>query len=328
MKPLSITFLEALAGARILYGETFSPEGLAESIGVTTQLSEATGQFADLLERSGIDLETFNASLAELNTTQERANFIANLLAEEGLNNAFNEYAKLNPEIQANSASVSANTEALAQLATNLTPLVVFIRDLVTSIVEWVNANQNLALILTTVVISLGLLVGAFALLGPAIGALITSWPILVGAIGTTIAPIALVVGAIVGLGLAFVTLYEQSATFRDGVSEVFNAISDIAQVVFQTVADFIGQQLTVIRDYWTENGQQILQAAQNAFNGIKAVVDFVMPAIKLVVGVVWKAIQDVISGALNVILGAVKIFAGIFSLDFQTLWRWCYATF
>lgn len=313
---------EALAGAKVKYGETFSGEGLAESITTTTQLGEVTGQLTDLLEKEGVNVESFNAKMQELSTVQERANYISQLLADQGLNAMYQEYARLNPELVTNAEATTANESALAELATQLTPLVTMMKEFATAVAEWITSHEGLAVAIVSIVTVIGALVSVFALLMPAIGALVTAWPVLTGAIASIGAPILIAVAAIVGLGAAFVALWQNSETFRENLTNVFNAIQEVAVSVFEAVASFIGEKVTWIKEFWAQEGGQFLTAVENVFNGIMAVVEFVMPAVQMLIDVVWGAIKNIITGALNVIMGAVKVFSGLFTGDLSKMWE------
>ncbi|MFJ7919742.1 hypothetical protein ACIQ6U_08275 [Lysinibacillus fusiformis] len=212
--------------------------------------------------------------------------------------------------------------QAFSDLQTALAPLLTTIADLVARIAQWVSDNTGVVAAIVAIVTAVGILVGVFAALMPAIGGLVTAWPALAAIIGAIASPITLVVAAIVGLGIALVAAYRNSETFRENVNKVFQAIRDVAVTVFETVASFIGEKIAQIKQFWDENGTQILKAVENVFNGIKAVIEFVMPAVKFVIETVWNAIKQVIDGALNIIMGAVKVFSGLFTGDFSKMWE------
>ncbi|WP_336636843.1 hypothetical protein [Lysinibacillus fusiformis] len=203
-----------------------------------------------------------------------------------------------------------------------LRPALEVVANFIAKIAEWVSNNTALTAAIVAIVSVIGILVGVFVALMPAVGGLVTAFPALVAIISAIASPIGLVVAAIVGLGIALVAAYQKSETFRENVNNVFQAIKEVAVTVFETVASFIGEKVAQIKQFWDENGSQILQAVQNVFNGIKAVIEFVMPAVKFVIETVWNAIKQVIDGALNVIMGAIKVFTGLFTGDFSKMWE------
>lgn len=154
------------------------------------------------------------------------------------------------------------------------------------------------------------------------IGTAVSGFGALVTVMSTISAPIVLTVAAIAGLGLAFMALWKNSETFRDGVTNVFNSIKNVAIQVFGVVSSFVQEKLGGIKTFWDANGGQFLAAVENVFNGIKAVIEFIMPAVLFIVKMAWTAIKQVIDGALNVIMGLMKIFSGIFTGDFKKMWE------
>lgn len=230
--------------------------------------------------------------------------------------------AMQNDIAKSNSEPLVKIRDAVIQVQESLKPVLTVIVNLVSIIAEWAAKNPILIASLIAIGTSIGILVGAFALLMPAIGSLVSFWPVLVTAISGIGAPILIAVAAIAGLATAFVALWQNSETFRNNLTNVFEAIKNVAVTVFETVASFIGEKISQIKSFWDTEGTQILQAAENIFNGIMAVIQFVMPAIKFVIDVVWAAIKQVITGALDVIMGAVKIFSGLFTGDFSKMWE------
>ncbi|WHP42983.1 hypothetical protein QIX46_08210 [Lysinibacillus boronitolerans] len=60
---------------------------------------------------------------------------------------------------------------------------------------------------------------------------------------------------------------YQSSESFRENVNTVFQAIKDLAVTIFESVASFIGEKIAQIKQFWDQNGTQILQAVENVFN-------------------------------------------------------------
>lgn len=109
----------------------------------------------------------------------------------------------------------------------------------------------------------------------------------------------------------------------RDTIQTAFDAVYQvISDVLGSKVMPFIQDQLAKIQQFWQENGEQIMQAVENAFKFIQSVIEAVMPAVKFIIEIVWSAIQDIISGALNVIMGLIKVFSGLFTGDFSKMWE------
>ena len=273
----------------------------------------------DDVARNALGVELFGTMWEDQG--ENIANTILNM--DKHIQSADDMQKKLNEDVaKINSDPAYVLSTAMGNIKEALAPLLDSFAQFVAKIAEWVSNNAGLAAAIVAIVASIGILVGAFAALMPAIGGLVTAWPALAAIIGAIASPITLVVAAIVGLGIALVAAYQNSETFRENVNNVFQAIRDVAVTVFETVASFIGEKIAQIKQFWDTEGAQILQAVQNVFNGIKAVIEFVMPAVKLIVETVWNAIKQVIDGALNIIMGAIKVFSGLFTGDFSKMWE------
>ena len=104
--------------------------------------------------------------------------------------------------------------------------------------------------------------------------------------------------------------------------TRIFQSILEVAVPILQDAVSFIQGILGQLTTFWQENGQQIIAAVQNAFSTLASIINFIMPAVALVIQSVWENIKGIIQGALDIILGAVKVFTGIFTGDFSTFWE------
>lgn len=136
--------IDQVNGAAIRFSDTLKSEGIAEGIQETFATGTAVGPFAELLERSGVNLDTFNAGLAEAQAQGEGTNFILQQMADLGLSSAYDEFKKLNPEIFAQQEAQAALQVALANLGVALTPLATMVTNFLTKVAEWSLANVNL----------------------------------------------------------------------------------------------------------------------------------------------------------------------------------------
>lgn len=130
-----------------------------------------------------------------------------------------------------------------------------------------------------------------------------------------------------------FQSLYEQASPyienfklaisrFIDLAIQKFNEWKPIVVTVLTEIVTFVQEKLATIKQFWDENGAQIILAVQNFASMLQSIFQFLMPAILFIVEYVWGAIKNVISGALDVIMGVVKIFTGIFTGDFSKMWE------
>lgn len=106
-------------------------------------------------------------------------------------------------------------------------------------------------------------------------------------------------------------------------VQTAFDGIKGVIEnILGNNVIPFIQEKLSTIKQFWDENGQQIMQAVQNAFEFIKGVIEFVMPVVQFIIKTAWAAIKDIIGGALDIIMGLIQVFTGIFTGDWSQLWE------
>lgn len=116
-----------------------------------------------------------------------------------------------------------------------------------------------------------------------------------------------------------YVNIYK---TAFKGIVGVFSVLVPYVKLALGGIVNFAKNNLTMISKFWGENGKQIMQAVSNVFGVIKSVISFVMPFVAMIIKSVWGNIKGVITGALNIIMGAIKIFAGLFTGDFQKMWQ------
>lgn len=105
-------------------------------------------------------------------------------------------------------------------------------------------------------------------------------------------------------------------------ISSIFQSLKEIAVPIVEDAIGLIVSNFQKIKEFWETDGQQIVQAVSNIFQGVLATIEFLMPAAKFVIDYVWTAIKNIITGALDVIMGAVKIFSGLFTGDFSKMWE------
>jgi tape measure domain-containing protein len=155
--------------------------------------------------------------------------------------------------------------------------------------------------------------------------------------------PFAVVIGLLAGLAVMFVHLWNTSESFRQKVTEVFQAFLDFVMPIVQRVVDFVMQVWGMLVDWWNANSEQILSTAQNVWNTIvsvvstviQAVVSFVMEIWGTLVSFwnehgqmileaamnVWTVIQTVITTVVTVIWTIIQTMASIVMSIMQFLW-------
>ncbi|MCJ0932545.1 phage tail tape measure protein [Virgibacillus halodenitrificans] len=148
--------------------------------------------------------------------------------------------------------------------------------------------------------------------------------------------PIGLTIAAVTGLTTGFIIAYKKSSSFRDMIDKLVVKLKELGgkalemvKVAVDAVVDFFKQQLAVIKQFWKENSDTIIQSLQNIgkfvsviFSGILKVTQFVMPFVLSIIKSIWGNIKGVITGSLNIIMGLVKVFSGLLTGDFSKMWK------
>ena len=133
---------DALAGAATRF-DGLKFEGMAEGLQETLATGVAVGPFAELIERTGGDLEKFNKGLAACTTEAEKQAYTMQFLTESGLVEANAEYKEMNKDLyDAEMAQYNLN-DALAELGAIAEPILTTLKtlaaDLLTSITPFVS---------------------------------------------------------------------------------------------------------------------------------------------------------------------------------------------
>lgn len=103
--------------------------------------------------------------------------------------------------------------------------------------------------------------------------------------------PIALVIAALAGLVVMFVYLWNTSETFRQKVTEVFQAFLDFVMPIVQTVVDFVMEIWGMLVQWWNENNEQIFTKAQEIWTSIVEVVSMIIQEVVSFVMEIWGAL-------------------------------------
>ncbi len=115
--------VDTLSGAVIKFPDTIKIESLADSLQETLATREATGRFAETLERVGIDVDWYNKRIAKMSDTQAQ-NFSISVLQKKGLAETTKEWRENNEQlIKAADAQYDLN-DTMARFAEKIEPIV------------------------------------------------------------------------------------------------------------------------------------------------------------------------------------------------------------
>lgn len=126
---------DALTGAANKF-DGLKFEGLAEGLQETLATGVAVGPFAELIERTGGDLEAFNAGLANCTTEAQRQAYAMNFLTKSGLIEANEAYKEMNKDLVEAEKAQGRLTEATATLGAIAEPIMTTIKNLSADLLE------------------------------------------------------------------------------------------------------------------------------------------------------------------------------------------------
>jgi len=297
--------VENLAGAAQRFPDTLKVESLADSLQETLATGAATGQFSELLERLGMNVEEFNSQLEMCATAAEKQDLALSTLASAGLSDSYNSWKQNNEEMLRNKEANLTLQESMAKLAETVMPLMTDATEQIAAFVKWFAELPDGA---KTAIAGLLLLVGAISPVASAVsgaaGLIETLSKVQLPGLGTALGkisgvhlpslqgafssvfgfiaanPVALLIGAIAGL-VVFV------ATNSDKCMEILNGFDEFLQIGFATD--------------WTEIFGPVLGGALNDFFGV---------------------CKEVWDGVKLMLEGIIDFIAGIFSGDWERAWE------
>ena len=112
--------IDGLSGAIVKFPDTLKIESLSDSLQETLATGAATGQFGELIERMGGNLDEFNTGLANCTSEAERQQYALNWLSQSGLAELNEEYHKNNQATIDLSVADRKLTDSKGKLATAL----------------------------------------------------------------------------------------------------------------------------------------------------------------------------------------------------------------
>lgn len=113
-------------------------EGLSEGLQESLAVGEAVGPFAELIERSGDNLEDFNAGLAACSTEAEKQQYVMDYLAKSGLKELNDSYKETNKDlVEANKASYDME-QTMNELGAVAEPISTIFKNIGTTLLQGV----------------------------------------------------------------------------------------------------------------------------------------------------------------------------------------------
>lgn len=131
--------VDLISGAVIRFPDTLKIESLADSLQETVATGEATGQFAELLGRLGIDTEEFAKSLGMYADENTRLDIALSALAAQGLADVTEAWKDENEELVKSRDAQIEMKDAVSELAEKISPIVTTITTALSKILTRFN---------------------------------------------------------------------------------------------------------------------------------------------------------------------------------------------
>lgn len=167
--------VENLAGAAVSFPDTIKIESLADSLQETLATGEATGQFAEVLNRLGINTDEFNNQLSQVPGTADKLHFALDTLQNEGLAGVYNAWVENNEALVKNKDASFEFKESLAELGEEMQPLMTTVTELAGSFLDWFNdlsdGQQGAIVALIGIVAAISPVASAISSVSGAVGA-------------------------------------------------------------------------------------------------------------------------------------------------------------
>ena len=321
--------VEGLANAATAFPDTVRIESLADSLQESLATGEATGQYAEVLDRMGIGAENFAAGLSQCTDDADKQYYALSLLVNGPLQGYYDAWAEANPELVASTEATNDLQDAMANLAEVLTPIVTTLANMATDFINWFADLDPLG---QTAITTFGIVLAA---IGPISGAISNVSNLLGGLAGKDLSGVATaaqnmgtaVGGVFSGLGQTISTamggvktaisgafsfiksncivicitliitdivlLWNNCEAFRDAVTKIWEAIKD----VFASFDEWLSG---VFETDWTES----FGALGEVFNAF------------------FDSVENIWNGIKGIFTGIIDFITGVFSGDWQQAWK------
>lgn len=244
---------KALSGAATKF-DGLNFESIAEGIQETLAVGKGVGPFAELIERTGGNLEDFDEGLQKCTTAAEKQQYVMNWLAKSGLADVHDAYMQNNADLVEAEKAQFRHNEAMAQMGAAIEPLQTHFANLGATIMEKVAPilEKVINFFLDNLPVIEPLLAGvaaAMAVLGAkmAIAGIIKGVQTAFAALNATMKanPILLVVSAVAALAGALSAIAANGTKkFVDAAKKWAAAVTpfnDAVNAAKQKAADFSG---------------------------------------------------------------------------------------
>lgn len=237
--------LETLGGAVIAFPDTMKFESLADSLQETLATGQATGQFAELLDRLGVSADNFDAQIAQVPGDVNKLHFALDTLTNQGMQGYYNSLMEVNGTTMENKDATLELQKSLADLAEELTPLMTQVTKLASAFLDWFNGlssgKQKAIIALIAITAAIAPVAKAISGVSNVVGVVANNF----GAVKTAVTgvfslfstnPILAAIGLI---SLALIALIANWDDVKETVERVIDAVVGFVQKAIDKVKEF-----------------------------------------------------------------------------------------
>ena len=282
-----------LTGVFAEFGDSIPTEGLAEGMQATAEMGSVQGVLADALEWQGINLDDYNAKLASMSTSQERAAYVQQTLTDLYGDSA-DAYRETNQSlIAANEAQLKLD-QAMAQIGEIALPIVTQLKDMA----------ANLLIIIEPFVQLIG-----EGLTGALNGSADAATKIAEGLSGLFDAAMQTVTDILPTVVQIIAELIPKIVnTILEKIPELLNVITDIAVQVINVLTQTLPQILVTLAQIIPQIVAVLIQAIPELLAGAIQFFGAIIDAIPKIIDALLNALPELINTVLDTIVDGVPL--------------------
>lgn len=280
--------IESLSGAVLKFPDTLKIEGLADGLQETLSTGGATGTFAEMLERTGVELETFNEGLAIAAEKGEEQDYIMQQLAKTGLADVSDAYKKNNKDLVESAEAQYDLKESTAKLGKTLEPIMTKITEAVVGLAESFNnlspKTQKTILIIGGIAAVVGPVLVVFGTLATAVSAITGIFTaggiasgVLAGGLALLTSPITLVIAAVAALVAIGVLLFknwdeikEAAGALKEKIGEAWGNVKEKTAEAWNNVKEKTSETWNSMKDNVSESVGKMKDKVSETWGNIK----------------------------------------------------------
>ena len=311
--------VEGLTGAYLRFPDTLKIESLADSLQETLATGEATGQFAELLDRLGVNTERFADQLASARSESERQKVVLDLLAKEGLPDTYAEWTKNNEALIENKEANLELQQSMAKLAEAALPLLTQVTEAAAGLLGWFadldSGTQGFLVTIAGLLAMISPVAGAIDSVSGLVAKLSTEiLPGLTGTLGKLSASVIPAIGKAVTALLSLVAAHPFLAGFTVTALAVL-AFSDEIKAALDALGKFFNEKiLPAWNSFFTKAGELVEKFSEkisDVIEGVKGfftgLIDFIKTNFTDKWKAAWEAVTDVFKEVMDLLGDIVK---------------------